>query len=279
VTSVSGFTPMAVATARPLVRPSTVVAVGSGKGGVGTSTVAALLASTMAADGHHVLLVDAGHRLGALHHLLGVEPSVALSELRGGRREPKDLILSVTGQMSLIATGADDLATTERRVLMRRISSLFGSYALVVIDAGSTAESLVSACRNGVGRLLAVSAGDRVSLAATYAVVKLLHEQAPDVRVDLVANRLDQPAAERMHEYVNEASLRFLRRTVPFGGTIPDDPDFGRVLAAGLGSEQAALGSSAAAAARALGEHLLFDDVAIPGRPGAGPFLRLLRKG
>jgi flagellar biosynthesis protein FlhG len=277
---VSGFAPAAIAEPRQLVRPTTVVAVGSGKGGVGTSTVAALLASTMAADGHRVLLVDAGHRLGALHHLLGLEPAVALSELRGGHREPHDMLLPVSRQMSLIATCSDDreLSPTERQLLMRRVSSLFGSYTLVVIDAGSTAVSLLSACRDGATRLLAVSAADRVSLVATYAVVKLMHESLPDLRVDLVANRLDQQSADHMHEYVNAASVRFLSRTVPFGGSIPDDPDFGRVLAAGLGSDEAATGSSAAVAARALGEHLLFDD-SRPVTTGGAPVLRLLRRG
>jgi MinD-like ATPase involved in chromosome partitioning or flagellar assembly len=272
------------ATARELARRTTAVAVGSGKGGVGTSTVAALLASTVAADGHNVLLVDAGQRLGALHHLFGLETTASLSALRGGQRDAGSLVVPVSSHLSLIATSAADrdLSSAERRVLMRRVAELFSSYTLVVVDAGSSADSLLSACRDGASRLLAVSAADRISLIATYALVKLVDEHAPDLRVDVVANRMDQQAADRVHEHLNAAAVRFLHRTVPFGGVIPDDPDFGRALAAGLGADQAALGSSAAAAVRAIGEQLLYDEVA-PAASLAGvsppPFLRLLRKG
>lgn len=253
-----------------------VVAVGSGKGGVGTSTVAALLAATMASGGHNVLLVDAGQRLGALHHLLGVEPAGTLSELRGGARTPKDLLVPVAERLSLFPSTADEgaLRSAERQLLMRRVRSLYDEYAIVVVDAGSSAESLVNACADGASRFLAVTAGDRISLVATYALVKLLYERAPDVRVDIVANRVGAEAADMLHEYLNAASVRFLSRTIPCAGTIPEDPDFGSALAAGLGTDEAALGSTAALAVREIGERMLAES-AVPSLS----LHRLLRKG
>ncbi len=251
------------------------IAVGSGKGGVGTSTIAALLAATMAEQGHRVLLVDAGERIGGLHHLLGVEPRGSLAQLRGAR-EPHQLLVPVAERLSLfpVTTDEPELRPTERRLLMRRVASLHADVDLVVVDAGSSAESLVTACSDGVTRLLAVTAGDRISLVATYAVVKLLHERLPDVRVDVIANRVDEASADRLHEYLNGASVRFLSRTTPFAGAVPDDPDFGSALAAGLGTAEASLGSTAALAVRAIGERILTESVAAP------PSMhRLLRKG
>ncbi|MEO6445742.1 MAG: P-loop NTPase [Gemmatimonadaceae bacterium] len=259
---------------RPPAQP-TVVAVGSGKGGVGTSTIAALLATTMAQQGHHVLLVDAGQRLGGLHHLLGVEPNGSLGQLRGDR-EPHDLLVPVAARLSLFPASADEstLRSAERRVLMRRVISLYEHFELVVVDAGSSAESLVAACTDGATRLLAVTAGDRVALVATYALVKLLHERTPAVRVDIVANRVSDAAADKLHEYLNGASVRFLSRTVPFAGAVPEDLDFGSALAAGLGTDEASLGSTAALAVRGIGEQILADAAA----PTPSSH-RLLRKG
>lgn len=256
-------------------RGTAVVAVGSGKGGVGTSTIAALLAATMAERGHRVLLVDAGQRLGGLHHLLGVEPAGSLGQLRGGR-EPHDLLVPVAERLALFPATLDEAALrpTERRLLMRRVAALFDGFELVVIDAGSSAESLVAACADGATRLLAVTAGDRISLVATYALVKLLHDRAPGVRVDVVANRVTDDGADRLHDYLNGAAVRFLSRTVPFAGAIPEDPDFGSALAAGLGTDEASLGSTAAVAVRAIGERLLAEVAAPPVST-----LRLLRKG
>jgi MinD-like ATPase involved in chromosome partitioning or flagellar assembly len=157
---------------------------------------------------------------------------------------------------------------------MRRVASLHADVDLVVVDAGSSAESLVTACTDGATRLLAVTAGDRISLVATYAVVKLLHKRMPDLRVDVIANRVDDASADRLHEYLNGASVRFLSRTTPFAGAVPDDPDFGSALAAGLGTAEASLGSTAALAVRAIGERILTESAA------ATPSMhRLLRKG
>lgn len=252
-----------------------VVAVGSGKGGVGTSTIAALLAATMAEQGHRVLLIDAAQRVGGLHHLLGVEPSGTLGQLRG-EREPHQLLVPIAERLSLFPATMDnpELRPTERRLLMRRVTSLHADFDLVIVDAGSSAESLVNACVDGAGRLLAVTAGDRISLVATYAVVKLLHERAPHVRVDILANRVDQDSADRLHEYLTGASIRFLSRTTPFAGAVPDDPDFGSALAAGLGTAEASVGSTAAIAVRTIGERILAESAATP-----TSLPRLLRKG
>ena len=71
-----------------------VVALASGKGGVGTSTAAALLGAAVAATGRRVLLVDAVGHLGTLHELLAVTPLHSLGALRRGL-EPQALVTPV----------------------------------------------------------------------------------------------------------------------------------------------------------------------------------------
>ncbi|MCC6316090.1 MAG: P-loop NTPase [Gemmatimonadaceae bacterium] len=268
------------ADARPLPSPAgrhaaagpPVVAIGAGKGGVGTSTVAALFAATVAADGTRVLLIDASQHFGGLAAMLGIEPQVTLADVRGGRRGIHELAIAVSPMLSLVCAGQvpEGVTVTEHQLLLRRLVDLYQSFGLVVIDAGASAASLRNAIRCGATRVLAVTAHDRIALIATYALVKLLHEQAPDVRVDVLANRVDANAADRLHEYLNGASVRFLSRTVPFAGLIPDDPGFEKVIAAGLGTDEAASGSPAALAVRDIGARLLAD-------AAAPPFLRLVK--
>jgi flagellar biosynthesis protein FlhG len=258
---------------------SRVVAVGSGKGGVGTTTVSVLLGSAVAAAGRNVLLVDGSDRLGSLHVIFGIEPLHTLDRLRGTGHEPDSLLVPVAPHLTLLpappAGSEDDLTRAERRALERRMTSLYPDFELVIIDAGASADALLAACESA-SRLLAVTAADRMSLVSTYALVKLLHQRAPNVRVDVVANRVDDVAAARAHEYLNAATVRFLSRTVPFAGVIPDDPDFGSALAAGLGAHDAAHGSTAAASLRDLGERLIAE--LVDEQTNTTP-LRLLRKG
>jgi flagellar biosynthesis protein FlhG len=248
------------------------VAVGAGKGGVGTSTVTALLACTAAATGSRVLLVDLAPHFGGLAALLDVQPGYTLADVKRGL-PPEALATPVTSTLSLVnaARIPDQLTDTEHQLMLRRLAASMGAYHLVLIDAGASAASLRSAVRFGATRALTVTTHDRISLTATYAVLKLLHEQAPDLRVDVLANRVSDTDASRLHEYLNAASVRFLARTVPFGGSIPDDPAFARTVAT-LGADEAAHGSPAFQVVRSLGEQLLAD-------AGSPPFLRLLRQG
>jgi flagellar biosynthesis protein FlhG len=227
-----------------------VVAVGSGKGGVGTSTIAALLAATMAEQGRRVLLVDAGQRLGGLHHLLGVEPAGSLGQLRGGR-EPHDLLVPVAERLSLFPASLEEaeLRPTERRLLMRRVAALFDGFELVVIDAGSSAESLVAACADGATRLLAVTAGDRISLVATYALCKAVHTRHRALPVDVLVNRHEGSEAARCFDAIDAGARQFLGLSLRLAGAIPADPTLDAALRRGMPFPDAAAGSPAALAA------------------------------
>lgn len=252
---------MADVSPSPGVTTPRLVAFAAGKGGVGTSTAAAMLASTMAASGKSVLLIDAADRLATLDAMLGIAPTVALEALRGGHAEPEALFVSAGDRLTLLpargAAGDGSLTIAERRVLFGRVRSLFPRFDLVLFDAGASAESVLAAVSHGVTRVLAVTAADRITVTATFALVKLLHERYPEVRVDLLASRVPESMAHLAHDSVNAAAVRFLSRTIHLAGVVPDDPHFSTALAAGLGPLVAAQGSSAAPAMQDLGDRLL----------------------
>jgi flagellar biosynthesis protein FlhG len=113
-------------------------------------------------------------------------------------------------------------------------------------------DSSVSACGDG-GRFLAVTAPDRIAVISTYALIKLLHLRCPRVSLEVVANRCEEDVALRTMDSLTEACEKFLGRPVSFAGAVPDDPNFEHALAAGLSAVDAAAGSPAADALRAIG--------------------------
>lgn len=251
---------------------STVIAVGAGKGGVGTSTVAALLASAMS-ESRHVLLVETGHQLGAMHHLLGVDPAYTLDDLRAGRAEPDQLLVPVADRLTLLSAHspptAEPLSGAERKLLFRRTSTLYDRYELVIVDAGSTVDSILAACADGA-RFLAVTAPDRIAVISTYALIKLLHLRCPHVALEVVANQCEEDVAHRTVDALTEACEKFLGRPVDFAGAVPDDPNFTHALAAGLSALDAAAGSPAADALRAIGNRSASTE-SPPRRRGTAP--------
>jgi MinD-like ATPase involved in chromosome partitioning or flagellar assembly len=245
-----------------------IVALAAGKGGVGTSTAAALLGAIMASSGREVLLIDASDHLGTLDAILGVTARVPLEALRGGRAEPSDLLLDVGAGLTLLpamgAHGDASLPAPERRVLFARIAEVYPRFDLVLVDAGATADSMLGACASGVTRVLAVTTADRITVTATYALIKQLHDRHPGMRVDLLASRLSQAAATQAHDAINAATVRFLSKTVHLAGVVPEDPHFGAAIAAGLGTRDAAEGSFAAPVMQDIGDRLFDPPAAAP---------------
>ncbi len=208
-----------------------VVVVGSGKGGIGTSTISALLALVAAQDGRRVLLVDADEGVGSLHFLFGLsDPGPGIGVLRGGEVTPADLVRPVSDSLWLLPGGGGETETTlvgaqgERRALLRRVAELYPFYDLVVVDGGSHLASVMAACSGGAERLLAVTAPERVAMAATYALLKVARERFPNLPMEILVNHGEGVSVEEVFRMMATAGRRFLGLQVAFGGSIPRDP-------------------------------------------------------
>jgi MinD-like ATPase involved in chromosome partitioning or flagellar assembly len=259
-----------------------IVVVGSGRGGAGTSVVAALLALSAAAMGRRVLLVDLDEHVGPQRYLLGAAASHSLVALRQGLA-PEALLVPVSATLSLLPGGptspdAPDapLAPAERRALLRRASTCFAAHDLTVIDAGSrldtvragleTARAAADAAAAAPGgnlavRLLVVTGSDPIALAASYALVKGVgaHEGTPGtppLAVDVLANRVSDDDARLAFEHVDAAARQFLQHPLRHAGVVPDDASLGAALRAGMPLQDAAVGSPAAVAMQLVASRL-----------------------
>lgn len=208
-----------------------VVVVGSGKGGVGTSTVSALLALAGALEDRRVLLIDGDEGVGSLNFLLGFpDPGLGLGDLRGGELEPHDLLHPVTDCLWFLPGGGGSSESTlatalgERRALFRRVSDLYGDFDLVVVDGGSHLASVMAACGTAPERLLALTTPDRVAMASTHALLKIMGTRLPDLPIEIVVNLGHGAPAENTFKLMAQASVRFLGMEPSFAGSLPDDP-------------------------------------------------------
>jgi len=247
-----------------------VVLVAAGKGGIGTSTVAALLALSFAEQGRRTLLVDGDDQSGTQHHWFGVEPRIGIGALRSSGLEAREGVVQASEMLDLLPGGGMSDAsatlptTSERRLIWRRVAGLYANYDFVVLDGGCRLDTIVAASNAGVRRLAAVSAADPVALAATYALLKAIDSRISGLPVDFVANGQDEGRARALYDHVQMASQRWLRRSLNYGGTIPEDVQLRERLAAGGTFAGIAPNSPAASAAVTLGGRLVaeLDDVA-----------------
>jgi MinD-like ATPase involved in chromosome partitioning or flagellar assembly len=227
----------------PSSSPATeILAIASGTAGAGTSTVATLLALGAASCGDPVLLVD-GAASGALTRMFG---PVALVE--GGDAWELGPVARVAGGLSVLCGTWSDLPATERP---------FGSYRLVVIDAGSQLHSIRAACAAGARRFMLVGLDDRFALAGAYAAMKVVEMLRPGTPVELFLNRCDEVSARRAWETIRDGADRFLNRSLGFAGHAPDDSSLRLAVGAGLPISEASEGSEAAGLLHDLGIRMI----------------------
>lgn len=235
--------------------PSLLVA--SGKGGVGTSCVAALVALAAAARGERVLLVDATESAGAQHQLFGVRPSHSVWMLADSRVRTEHALVDLDDNLSLVPGGTSGGAVTpsndhERRTALTRLTQISSNYQFIVFDGGSRLDTVTAISEIADPSLVLVTSADRLALAANYALVKSVCSRRPDAIVSVVANRHGESVANEACEFLVGACRHFLNRAIDVAGFIPDDPCLQAAVGAGMSIHDACDGSPAAGAIRGL---------------------------
>lgn len=202
-----------------------VYVIGSGKGGVGKSVIAVLLAQACAARGRRVLLVDGSQNLGHLHVLLGVSIDTRLEHVLRGEVEPAALVRPVSDGLWLLPSdsGAEALyalPAVDQARLHHRLAAIYDQFDLVVVDAGPGLETVVRLATMGGTRLIVVTVPEVAALTDAYALIKLVHAQLPSLPVDVLVNRaFDVEDTARAFERLAVAADRFLGKPLtPIGG-------------------------------------------------------------
>jgi flagellar biosynthesis protein FlhG len=241
--------------AHSIEREPTTLLVASGKGGVGTSVMAALIALTAAESGRRVLLVDASEAGGTMHHLFGVRPAQSLWMLSHPRITPSDALIAVDETLMLLAGGTSGAAIAptsddDRRAALSRLAGVYADFDLVLFDGGSRLDTLSAICDVANPTLLLVTSADRLALAANYALVKSVRARRPSTSISVVANRHGEALAAEACEFLVSACAHFLGRSITVAGAIPDDPCLQAAVGAGMTVRDALIGSPAADAMR-----------------------------
>lgn len=249
---------------------SSMLLVASGKGGVGTSMVATLMALTAAERGEQVLLVDATEASGTLHHLFGVRPTHSLWMLAAPSARPDDALIALDDRLTLVSGGTSAGATApisdqERRTALTRLATVCDRFSLVIFDAGSRLDTITAVSDLADPTTMLVTSADRLALAANYALVKAMSGRRTNAIISVLSNRHGESVAAEATSFLVGACSHFLGRTIDVAGAVPDDPTLLAAVGAGMSVRDAVEGSPAAEAVRGVMTRL------IPSWPSPSP--------
>ncbi|MDG5815864.1 AAA family ATPase [Chitinispirillales bacterium ANBcel5] len=204
------------------------LAVTSGKGGVGKSTISLVLSASLSALNKRVLLLDADLGLANVHILTGIAPKKTLSHVVSGECELEDIVLKGPCAVDIIpgASGLEDLANIDAarlEKLRHDFLNLESRYDYMVTDTGAGIGSTVIQFASNADKVILVMSADPTSLADAYAMVKVLYERGNReiaVLVNMVGS--DREGIETF-DRLNALVIKFLKTPVELIGVLLND--------------------------------------------------------
>lgn len=211
-------------------RRARIVAVTSGKGGVGKSNIAVNLAIRLSRMGRKVLLLDADLGTANVDVLCNLAPGGGLGHVVAGRRTLQEAMIEAPGGFRLIpgASGLAQMAALgefERAHLMQQVRQLEQDHDLILIDTGAGVSPNVLSFALGADQLLVVTTPEPTAVTDAYAVIKVIshHRQDTDIRV-LVNMVRDSEEGRMVFKRISAVCRQFLNLPTQYAGHVVNDP-------------------------------------------------------
>lgn len=218
------------AIAPPKSRPRRrVIAVTSGKGGVGKTNIVTNLAIALSRQGIRVLVLDGDLGLANVDLLLGVAPQFDLQDVILGNRNIRDIVLEGPDGIRVVpaSSGVEELANLDEyrtEVLLRSLSELEQETDIILIDAPSGIGQHATSLVQGADKILVVTTPEPTSFSDAYAMIKVLVKRPLKATPALLVNQADsEDSALAVARRVKGVAKRFLNIDIDYWGYVLAD--------------------------------------------------------
>ena len=217
-------------------RRATVIAITSGKGGVGKSNISVNLAIQLAAAGKRVVLLDADLGLANADVLCNVDLPCNLSHVIARKKELHEVLIAAPGGFSLIGGASGlarmaDLSDEDRERIIFALGELEQTADVILIDTGAGISPNVLSFTRAADHVLIITTPEPTAITDAYAVVKVLSRgtggACPDPgerRVSLLVNQVrNANEAKVVHGRIAQVAKQFLSVSVLDAGYMVSD--------------------------------------------------------
>lgn len=206
-----------------------VIAVTSGKGGVGKSNLAVNLGITLSRKGYEVAVADMDLGLANVNVITGQSPDYTLLDVLKGRRSVNDILEEAPGEIYILAgaSGEEELANLSEddcRRFIQKLSRLDRMVDVLIVDTSAGLSSKVMQFVCAADRTILVTTPEPTAITDAYAVIKsgISYENHPDF--NLVINRADSiMEGKKVAEKMKRVGEDFLNTPLRILGYMTED--------------------------------------------------------
>jgi flagellar biosynthesis protein FlhG len=206
-----------------------VLAVTSGKGGVGKTNLAANLSVCLGASGKKVVALDADLGLGNLDVLMNIKARHNLWHMMKGQKTLEEIISHGPCGVEIICggSGLEELANLnlfQRERLMNELDGLQQNRDAIVIDTGAGINSSVLGFCQAADHTLVVTTPEPTAMTDAYAMIKVLSVHNYTGKISLVVNMTQSIfEGKKVYRHLADVARRFLNVTVYEAGVLCKD--------------------------------------------------------
>jgi flagellar biosynthesis protein FlhG len=218
--------------------PLRVIAVTSGKGGVGKTNISANLALIAAKAGKRVLIIDADLGLANVEILFGLMPRYNIGHLIDGTVGLEQVLAHGPHGICMLPAGSGTdtltrLDPAQKLRLVTALDQLEDRFDLVLVDTGAGIGENVQFFVGATQEVLLVVNQEPTALSDAYAAIKVFSQKAAVRQFNVVVNSVpNEPLARGIFDKLTKVADRFLDVHVRYVGFIPRDENVHRSVMA-----------------------------------------------